>query len=132
MSAIYYSGIYLSVAYMVLCFKFVTKAVWKTQGCFILLLTKAGGVFECFLILTLSHQESRLGMHKELVGDTAGTAPWISPQLIQGISTTWCPHKAGVGRRKREMLGVTVISVHNEAELSWRWQNTCLPMRSSE
>lgn len=64
---------------MVLCFSFVTKEVWKTQGCFILLLIKVGVVFGYFLLLTLSHQESRLAMHKELVGDTAGTAPWISP-----------------------------------------------------
>lgn len=97
---------------MVLCFKFVTKAVWKTQGCFILLLIKAGVVLGRLLLLTLSCQDSRLAMHKELAGDTAGTALWINPQLIQGISTIWChAQHVKLGQLyKGGMFGVTALA----------------------
>lgn len=108
---------------MVLCFKFVTKAVWKTQGCFILLLIKADVVLGCFLLPTLPCQESRLAMHKELAGDTAGTTPWISPQLISTILCHVQHVKLGQEGKKGgclelQHLPLQVTFVHDDTQIS--------------
>ena len=65
--------IFFTVASMRLRFGFVLKTVLIIQGCFLLLLSSAYTV-KAFPAPHTTPPVSRLGVHKELGGDTAGTA----------------------------------------------------------
>ena len=75
---------------------------------------------------------SRLGGHKELGGDTAGTAD--IPYYMMSCSV----YKDGGRRRKGRDVwsdGVLTSQVtvrRDGALLSWAWLNTCLPMGRDE
>ena len=124
--------IFFIVASRGLCFGFVLKTVLITQRCFHHCWAKA---------FSASHPTPparRLGVHKKLGRDTAGTA---DPTWPKGYSIPYgsCSvYKAGGRRRKGGgIFGVMVFIFPSNlmcdgAPLSWRWLNTCLPMGSRE
>ena len=65
--------IFFIIARMGLCFGFVLKTVLMFSGTFLLLLSSAYTESRPSLLLT-APPARRLGMHKKLGGDTAGTA----------------------------------------------------------
>lgn len=101
---------------------------------FSLLLSCACTETRLFLLLNPTLSRGRLGVHKKLWRDTAGTTD------LNGMSwTIWhCAQhiKAQGRRRKGEYLELwnlsSLVTVsHDEALLFWRWPNTHLEIRSS-
>ena len=78
---------------------------------------------------------SRLGLHKKLGVDAAGTA---DPNWPKGYSILCDVILKHGGRRKKGVcsewwhLSSQVTITRDGALLSWRWLNTCLPMGSAE
>ena len=78
---------------------------------------------------------SRLRVHKKLGGDTAGTTDPNWPKRYPAPYDIVLSSKSWGKKEQGEMFGVTVFVFprnHYRALLSWRWLNTCLPMRSGE
>ena len=93
--------IFFTVASMGLHFGFVLETVLTIQGCFIFTAEQRLHRAKAFSASHPTPQASRLGVHKELGGDTAGTA---DPNWPKGYSILYdmscSAYKAGGRRRK--------------------------------
>lgn len=95
--------------------------------------------YAAFSLSASAHLTERgLGVHKELVGDTAGTADpnwsrgYSIPQCIMLSIWSWRKKKEGSLHSEWQHLSSQIATRCDGAVLSQRWQNACLPMGSTE